>query len=122
MADITLPAAVAEPRKGLKALVANRFVGLGASGLLFAGAVAGVVALAGPLLGGEAHLRLPLDAAFKAAPAGWREALSAPHGPLSVIPDVFRLSDQPLTPEAGSAAPAIVLPAMTGQALAAATP
>src|SRR5262245_4448177 len=75
-------------------------VGLSAAGVLFAGAVFALVQMLGPIGGGATHVRVPLDSAFRAAPAGWREALRPLHGAPRVVSDMVRLSERPLAPQA----------------------
>src|SRR5947209_9727976 len=86
---------------GLRAIVGNRYVGLGAAALLFAGAVAALVTLLGPMTAGPPHARIGLAGALKHAPPGWREALSPATGALAITEDIVRLSERPLAPLAG---------------------
>jgi len=86
---------------GLKGLVANRYVGVGAAGLTFAAALAGLVWLLGPLTGGAPHAKVALSPTYRHAPVGWREALAPAAGALSITEDIVRLSERPLAPLAG---------------------
>nr|WP_293907862.1 divergent polysaccharide deacetylase family protein [Phenylobacterium sp.] len=83
------------------AILKSPIVGLGAAGVLFAGAVVALVNLVGPI-GGATDLRLPLDPALRAAPAGWREALKPLHGPAHVYSDVLKLSERPFAAAAAA--------------------
>jgi polysaccharide deacetylase 2 family uncharacterized protein YibQ len=47
------------------------------------------------------HMKIPLSAVLRHAPAGWREALSPANGPLTITEDIVRLSERPLAPLAG---------------------
>jgi polysaccharide deacetylase 2 family uncharacterized protein YibQ len=47
-------------------------------------------------------VRVPLAGTLEHAPQGWRQTLSASHGPLVVSQDVVRLSARPLAPQAGA--------------------
>lgn len=120
MATIAFPQFKA-PKLDLGALVKNPAVGLAAAAVLFVGAIAALVNLLGPMGGGPTHVRIPLDAPLRAAPAGWREALKPARGAPRIAKDVVRLSERPLTPGApppvvspGSPAP---LPTGVGDAL-----
>ena len=67
--------------------------------------------------------RTQLQPALRDGPPGWLQALKAPQGPATVIPDVLRLSERPLAPGAALAsagARPAPLPGMKGQALPAA--
>ena len=86
---------------GLTGAGARRHLGTVAAGLLLAAAVAGVVVLVGPLIPRSPHARLALEAAFRHAPVGWREALAPASGALTITEDIVRLSDRPLAPLAG---------------------
>lgn len=127
MANIALPQfkppAFKLPAPDLAGLLRNPLAGVAAAAALFAGAAVALVALMGPLEGGAPHARLPLDAAFHAAPPGWREALRPAQGPLVVQPDVVRLSERPLAPLAATGWNAPAAPpvrALAGGALPAA--
>jgi polysaccharide deacetylase 2 family uncharacterized protein YibQ len=82
-----------------RALIANRYLGLVGSAALFVAALAGLAALLPDGNGGS--VRMPLGAAFRRAPPGWRESLVPAAGPLSVTEDVMRLSDRPFAPLGG---------------------
>ena len=56
----------------------------------------------GPLLFGEASHRAAFQKALHAAPSGWQQALSPLRGPMTVIPDIVKLSERPLAPMAAS--------------------
>ncbi len=122
MAAIALPKlklpALTLPAVDLRALAKNPLVGLGLAGVLFVVAVAGLISLLGPL-GGQHPARQSLALVFKAAPAGWRAALTPGHGKPHVYADVVRLSERPLSPQLARAAnmPAAVQP-LAGGALA----
>jgi uncharacterized protein len=115
---LKLPAFKA-PKLDLRAVVASPYAGLAAAGALFIGVAYALITLLGPL-GGESHLRLPLDAALRGAPAGWREALKPLHGQAHVYADVVRLSERPLTAQAAASARQPAAAPITGGALAAA--
>jgi polysaccharide deacetylase 2 family uncharacterized protein YibQ len=80
----------------LKGVIGNRYVGLGAAGLLLAGAAFGLVKMLGPLQHDGVSVRLSLSPAFARAPQGWRETLSPLQGPPRISQDVIRLSERPL--------------------------
>lgn len=87
-----------------------------AAAALLAGAAATLISMMGPIGGAGAPVaKASLSPVFKKAPAGWREALTAPHG-LTITEDVVRLSERPLGPMAsqGWNAPVKRLPAMSG--------
>jgi polysaccharide deacetylase 2 family uncharacterized protein YibQ len=87
----------------LRAIVGNRFVGLGAAGLLLVGASLGLAKMLGPALHhGGAEVRVALGPVFARAPEGWRETLTPLHGPVRVSQDVIRLSDRPLAAIGGA--------------------
>jgi hypothetical protein len=86
---------------GLIGLVRSRHAAVAGAGLLFAGALAGVVALLGPLTARPPHVKIDLAQAVRHAPPGWREALAPVSGPLAVTEDMVRLSERPLAPLAG---------------------
>jgi polysaccharide deacetylase 2 family uncharacterized protein YibQ len=86
----------------LKGLLTNRYVGLGAAGLLLVGAAAGLVKTLGPSQHDPNAVRLSLSSAFEHAPPGWRETLSPFKGPLQIGQDVIRLSEHPLAPIGGA--------------------
>jgi len=86
---------------GLRAVATSRYVGLAAAGLLFAGALAALVTLVGPMTAGASRVKIPLAGALKHAPPGWREALSPATGALVITEDIVRLSERPLAPLAG---------------------
>jgi polysaccharide deacetylase 2 family uncharacterized protein YibQ len=90
---LSLPAV--DPAR-LKGVIGNRYVGLGAAGLLLAGAAFGLVKMLGPLQHDAASVRLSLSPAFARAPQGWRETLSPLQGPPRISQDVIRLSERPL--------------------------
>jgi polysaccharide deacetylase 2 family uncharacterized protein YibQ len=98
---------------GLKGLLRNRYVGVAAAGLLFAGALAGVVTLLGPMTVRAPHVKIDLLQVARHAPVGWREALAPAAGPLTVTEDIVRLSERPLAPLAGVSwnAPSTLKPA-----------
>lgn len=98
MPKLKLPA-LKLPNLDVRAIAKSPAVGLGGAGLLFAGAIYALIALLGPL-GGEARAPLSLEAAYRKAPAGWREALKAAHGAPHAYSDVVRLSERPLAPDA----------------------
>ena len=105
MAMIAIPRFTA-PKFGpipVKALIANPYVGAGAAAVLLAVAVATLMALVGPTHRDPAAVRTALAPVIARAPAGWRQALTDPHGPMVVTEDVVRLSDHPLGPMAGGA-------------------
>ncbi len=94
MADV----AISPPKAGaLLALLKNPRLGLAAALVVFTGALLGLLKFLGPF-----ELPLPkgghhsLEPALHAAPAGWAQALKAPQGPLTLIPDVVKLSDHPI--------------------------
>jgi hypothetical protein len=98
---IALPR-LSAPRFGLGGLrAAGRYVGVGAAALLFAGALAGLVTLLGPMTAGPPHMKIALAGALKRAPVGWREALTPATGALAITEDIVRLSERPLGPLAG---------------------
>jgi polysaccharide deacetylase 2 family uncharacterized protein YibQ len=99
LVHIALPQLKA-PRIGLKSLVTSPVTRFVATAGLFAGAVIALANLVGPIGGGRTVVRLPLEAGLRAAPAGWREALKAHHGPAHLYSDVIRLSERPLAPGA----------------------
>ena len=101
MAMIAIPRLTA-PRFGLGGGVAmGRYLGVGAAGLLFAGALAALAVLLGPLTNQTPHVKLPLASALRHAPVGWREALAPSSGALAITEDIMRLSERPLAPLAG---------------------
>lgn len=122
MAAIALPKlklpALTLPAINLRALATNPWVGLSMAGVLFAATIIALISLLGPL-GGQDHPRHSLSPVFKAAPAGWRAMLKPQHGKAHVYADVVRLSERPLSPQAGRAvrAPAQAL-AFAGGSLA----
>lgn len=83
-------------RAKLQGLAANRYVGLGAAGLLLAAAAFGVFKTLGPSHPDSNAVRLSLSSAFARAPQGWRENLGPLRGPAQVTQDVIRLSERPL--------------------------
>jgi polysaccharide deacetylase 2 family uncharacterized protein YibQ len=83
-------------RARLQGLVANRYVGLGAAGLLLAAAAFGLFKTLGPSHHDTNAVRLSLSSAFARAPQGWRENLSSLRGPAQISQDVIRLSERPL--------------------------
>ena len=87
----------------LRALVSNRYVGLGAAAAVLTAAATGVITLLHP--GDRDHMavHVPLAAVLEHAPQGWRQTLTLAHGPLVVTRDVVRLSARPLAPQAGAA-------------------
>ena len=123
MAAIALPKLklpqVKLPAFDLRAIGKSPVVGLGAAAVVFAVMIFALIRLLAPL-GAQESFRLPLESAYRAAPAGWRETLKPARGPPHVDADVVRLSERPLSsePDIGSRAPA-ALP-FTGGALAAA--
>ena len=101
MANIALPRLKA-PAPGAARLMKSPALGVAGAGVLFLGAAFALVQMLGPLAaGGRAHV--PLDGAFREAPAGWREALRPQSGPVTPQPDVVRLSERPLAPLAAPA-------------------
>ena len=93
------------PRFGpieLRALVSNRYVGLGAAAVLLVAAATGVLTLLHPGDRDPMAVRVPLAGVLEHAPQGWRQTLSPAHGPLVVTRDVMRLSARPLAPQAGA--------------------
>jgi len=105
VAMIALPR-FAAPRFGpfppLRALVANRHVGLGAAAVLLAAAATGLVMLLHPGDRDPLAVRVPLSGVLDHAPQGWRQTLQGLHGPMVVTADVVRLSARPLAPQAGA--------------------
>ena len=105
MAMIALPR-LAAPRFGpfppLRALVANRYVGLGAAAALLAAAATGLALLLHAGARDPLVVHVPLADVLDHAPQGWRQTLSPGHGPLVVTTDVVRLSARPLAPQAGA--------------------
>jgi polysaccharide deacetylase 2 family uncharacterized protein YibQ len=118
VADVALSA----PRgAGLLGLLKNPRLGLALALVLFGVAAFAVVKLVGPirLPSGD---RVSLAPALHAAPPGWVQSLKRPQGPLTVIPDVVKHSERPLSPFAawsGSGA-GKAAPVFTGGPLAAA--
>ncbi len=86
----------------LRALVANRYVGLGAAAALLVAAATGVITLLHPGDRDPLAVQVPLAGVFEHAPQGWRQTLHPAHGPLVVSTDVVRLSARPLAPQAGA--------------------
>ena len=86
----------------VKALLANRYVGVAAAALLLVGSAAGLVKTLSPLSHNPGVARLGLGPAFARAPQGWRETLSPLTGPVQVGQDVIRLSERPLAPIGGA--------------------
>ena len=121
MASIALPKlklpTIRLPAFDLRALGKNPLVGLGAAAVVFAGTVFALIRLLGPL-GLQDHARLPLDTAFRTAPAGWREALKPAHRSPHVYSDVVRLSERPLSAQAARGAHVSAAALFTGGALA----
>ena len=76
MAAIALPKLklpqVKLPAFDLRAIGKSPVVGLGAAAVVFAATIFALVRLLGPL-GPQDTLRLPLEAAYRAAPDGWRD-------------------------------------------------
>ena len=109
MATIALPR-LSFPRPALPAfdgarlrgLLAHRYVGVGAAGLLLVAALAGLVKTLGPVARDPYAVRVSLDGAFSRAPQGWRQTLSPARGPLQVTQDVIRLSVRPLAAISGA--------------------
>jgi len=85
----------------LKAMLANRYVGLGAAALLLTAAAFGLVKMLGPP-GHAGAVRVALGPALARAPQGWRETLNPLHGPAQVTQDIIRLSERPLAPLIGA--------------------
>lgn len=81
--------------------LSKRHLGVAGAGVLFAGALAGLVVLLGPMTAGPPRVRIELSQALRHAPVGWREALAPAAGPLTVTEDIVRLSERPLGPLAG---------------------
>src|SRR5687767_12740106 len=115
VANIALPQLKA-PAIDVGALLRSPFAGVGAAAILFSGAAFALLQMLGPFEGGASHARVSLDAAFRAAPAGWREALKPLHGPVTPQPDVVRLSERPLAPLAGTSWNGPASPAIRGLA------
>jgi polysaccharide deacetylase 2 family uncharacterized protein YibQ len=86
---------------GLKRAGLSRYLGVGAAGVLFVGAVAALAVLLGPMTNSTPHVKLALAGAMRHAPAGWREALAPASGALAITEDIMRLSDRPFAPLAG---------------------
>jgi len=86
----------------LQALLANRYLGVVAAGLLLASATFGLVKTLGPSHHDPNAVRVSLNSAFARAPQGWRETLAPLQGPPQLSQDVIRLSDRPLAPLAGA--------------------
>ncbi|MDZ4372941.1 MAG: divergent polysaccharide deacetylase family protein [Phenylobacterium sp.] len=110
-------------RPDVAALARRPAVGLGAAGLVFAGALIALVRLLAPPGGDATSVRVPLDTVYRGAPAGWREALKAAAAAPLVVRDVIRLSERPLTPDAANdwnRAPTPASPMLSGAALPAA--
>lgn len=108
---MAIPRLTAPRVGGLAGLLRNRLVGVGAAGLLFAGALAGVFTLLGPMTAHGPRVEIDLAQATKHAPRGWREALAPISGPLTVTEDVLRLSELPLAAVAPTASAAVTTPA-----------
>ncbi|MCR5873590.1 divergent polysaccharide deacetylase family protein [Phenylobacterium sp. J426] len=122
MANIAMPQ-IKAPTVDVAGLLKSPAVGAGAAAALFIGAAFALLQMLGPFGHGGARAEMSLDAAFRAAPPGWREALRPAQGPATPEPDVVRLSERPLAPLAGAsfngpAAPAVR--ALAGGALPAA--
>lgn len=102
MAMIALPRLSPPSLGGLKlrALIANRYVGLAGAAALFVAALAGVAALLGPSMNAGPTVTISLSGPYRHAPVGWREALIPAAGPLSVTEDVVRFSDHPFAQSA----------------------
>jgi hypothetical protein len=98
---IAIPRLSAPSFGAWKGLIANRYVGVGAAGITFAAALAGLVVLVGPMTATAPHAKIPLSGAFRHAPVGWREALVPAAGALAITEDIVRLSERPLAPLAG---------------------
>lgn len=103
MASIALPRFAIPKVAGLRprALIANRFAGPGAAGLLLVVALVVLARLLGPTNHDPSAVRVSLAPALRHAPQGWRETLSPLSGPMQVGQDVIRLSEKPLPPLAG---------------------
>ncbi len=101
MAALTLPSIklprIGLPRVNAGALLKSPILPLTGAVGLFGGAVFGVVAVLGPITGGDGHVRAPMEATFRAAPSGWREALKPAKGAPHTYADVMRLSARPLS-------------------------
>jgi len=111
LANIALPRLKPLAFKPLAVLRKPAFA-VTAAGALFVAAAAALAALVGPLdLGGQD--RGSLQAALHAAPAGWLQALRPAAGPLTVTPDVMRLSERPLAVAGGVSWEAGAPPART---------
>ncbi len=119
MANIAMPQ-IKAPALNLAGLLKSPALGVGAAAVLFAGCVFALLQLLGPFGHGGGRAEVSLDAAFRAAPPGWREALKPAHGPATPQPDVVRLSERPLAPLAGGGFNGPALPpvrALAGGAL-----
>ncbi|MGZ5986334.1 MAG: divergent polysaccharide deacetylase family protein [Caulobacteraceae bacterium] len=105
MASIALPrlSAPSLSLAPLRALAANRYVGLAAAAALLAAAAFGLVKTLGPANHDPNTVRLSLTQVFRRAPQGWRETLSPLRGPMRLSQDVIRLSERPLAPLTGGA-------------------
>ncbi|WP_309089628.1 divergent polysaccharide deacetylase family protein [Phenylobacterium sp.] len=101
MANIALPQ-LKPPAMDIGRLLKSPKLGVGAAGVLFAGAAFALIQMLGPFQGGSPRAKLSLEAAFSAAPPGWREALKPAAGPVTAQPDVVRLSERPLAPLAAA--------------------
>src|SRR5690242_16376897 len=66
LANIALPRLTApgSGAGGLKAIIANRYVGVAGAGLLFLLALAGLVILLGPMTPKPPHMKIPLSGVF----------------------------------------------------------
>jgi hypothetical protein len=119
VANIAMPQ-IKAPALNLAGLLKSPALGVGAAAVLFAGCVFALLQLLGPFGHGGGRAEVSLDAAFRAAPPGWREALKPAHGPATPQPDVVRLSERPLAPLAGGGFNGPALPpvrALAGGAL-----
>jgi polysaccharide deacetylase 2 family uncharacterized protein YibQ len=110
LANIALPSLKA-PSFGVLGVIRKPGVGLTAAALALIAAGFVLLRLVAPMLFGEPSYRDAFHRALRAAPSGWAQALSPLHGPMTVVPDVIKLSERPLAPMAavtwngGAAAP-----------------
>jgi len=77
---------------GLKALLSRRNLAPAGAAALFAGALAAVVALIGPV--GPKPVRIPLEPVGNAAPAEWRQLLRPGRG-VQILEQAIRLTERP---------------------------
>jgi polysaccharide deacetylase 2 family uncharacterized protein YibQ len=101
LANIALPQFRA-PSFNVGAIVRKPAVGLTAAVVVLL--VLGVVLLRllAPMLLREPSHREAFQRALHAAPSGWQQALRPLRGAMTIIPDVLKLSERPLTPMAAA--------------------